>query len=58
MFQEKFPKSDKIVVIDKHNSIYEFAPFEDHMKRYKCHFRLTDLTRDDLYDMGILGIEK
>lgn len=38
MLQEKFPKTDKIVVIDKHNSIYEFGHFEDHMERYKMPF--------------------
>ena len=56
---EKFPRSEEIVVIDNPNSVHVFNRFEEegHIERYGCHFRLVDLTREDLYDMGIPAIE-
>ena len=47
--QENFPKSKEIAMIDNPNSIHPFNRFEeeDHVEMYKCHFRLTDQTRDD-----------
>ena len=47
-------------MINNPNSIHTFNSFEeqDHVERYKCHFTVTDLTRDDLYDMSIPGIEE
>ena len=52
---KKFPNSEEIVVINNPNSIHAFNRLEEqgHINRYKCHFRLVDLTREDLYDMGI-----
>ena len=57
--QEKFPKSKGTVAIDKPNSVHAIhcSEKEDHVERYKCHFKLIDLTRDDLYDLRIPGIE-
>ena len=54
-----FPKSKETVVIENTNSIHAFNPLEReyHVERYKCHFRLIDLIRDDLYDMSVPGIE-
>ena len=56
---DKFPNSEEIVVIDNPNSVHAFNRFEDegHVERYKCHFRLVDLTREDLYDMGVPAID-
>ena len=52
---KKFTISEEIVVINNPNSIHAFNRLEEqgHINRYKCHFRLVDLTREDLYDMGI-----
>lgn len=50
--KEKFPRREKIMVIDSPNSVHAFNHFEEgHVERYKCHFRLFDLLRDDLYGM-------
>ena len=40
------------------NSLHAFHNFEkgDNVKKYKCHFRLNDLTRDDLYRKGVTAI--
>ena len=56
---EKFPNSEEIVVIDNANSVHAFNRFEEdgHVERYECHFRLVDLTRDDLYNMGVPAME-
>ena len=53
--REKFPDSEEIVTIDNPNSIHRFNKLEEeeHVERYGCHFKLVDLTREDLYDMGI-----
>ena len=52
---DKFPDSEEIVAIDNPNSIYRFNRLEEeeHVERYGCHFKLVDLTREDLYEMGI-----
>ena len=57
---DQFPHSEEIVVIDNPNSIHAFNRFEEegHVERYKCHFRLVDLTREDLYDMGVPAIHE
>ena len=58
--REKFPDSEEIVAIDNPNSIHKFNRFEEeeHVERYGCHFKLIDLTRQDLYDMGVPAIEE
>jgi len=57
---EQFPRSEEIVIIDNPNSVHAFNRFEEegHVKRFGCHFRLLDLTRDDLYDMGVPAIQE
>ena len=57
--REKFPDSEEIVAIDNPNSIHKFNRLEEehHLERYGCHFKLIDLTREDLYDMGIPAAE-
>ena len=44
--------------IDNPNSIHAFNRFEEegHAGRKDNHFRLTDLTRKELYAMGVPGI--
>ena len=56
---EQFPRSEEIVVIDNPNGVHAFNRFEEeeHVKRYKCHFRLVDLTREDLYSLGVPAID-
>ena len=51
----QFPESEEIVVIDNPNSVHAFNRLEEegHVERYGCHFKLIDLTREDLYDMGV-----
>ena len=57
--QEKFPRSEEIVVIDNPNGVHAFNRFEEekHVERYGCHFRLIDLTREDLYNIGVPAVE-
>ena len=57
---EKFPSSEEIVVIDNPNDIHAFNRFEEegHIKRFKSHFKLLDLTRDDLYDLGVPALQE
>ena len=52
-----FPDYEVIVEIGNPNSIHAFNRFEEkgHVERKFNHFRLIDLTRDNLYDMGISG---
>ena len=52
-----FPDHEVIVEIDNPNSIHAFNRFEEegHFERKFNHFRLIDLTRDNLYDMCISG---
>ena len=47
------------VVIDNPNSVHAFNRLEEegHVERYGCHFKLIDLTREDLYDMGVPAID-
>jgi len=56
---EQFPRSEEIVVIDNPNGVHAFNRFEEeeHVERYKCHFRLVDLTREDLYSLGVPAID-
>ena len=56
----QFPDSEEIVVIDNPNSVHAFNRLEEegHVERYGCHFKLIDLTREDLYDMGVPPIEE
>jgi len=56
---EQFPRSEEIVVIDNPNGVHAFNRFEEeeHVERYKCHFRLVDLTREDLYNLGVPAID-
>ena len=56
---EQFPESEEIVVIDNPNSVHAFNRLEEegHVERYGCHFKLIDLTREDLYDMGVPAID-
>ena len=58
-FERHFPNHEIIVELDNPNSIHTFNRFEEeeHVERKYNHFRLIDLTRDDLYDMGIPAIE-
>ena len=57
---DQFPDSEEIVVIDNPNSVHAFNRLEEegHVERYKCHFKLVDLSREDLYDMGVPAIEE
>ena len=55
--EQHFPDYEVIVEIGNPNSIHAFNRFEEkgHVERKFNHFRLIDLTRDNLYDMGISG---
>ena len=57
---DQFPDSEEIVVIDNPNSVHVFNRFEEegHVERYRCHFKLVDLTREDLYDLGVPAIQE
>lgn len=46
------------MLIDNPNNVPAHNCFEEELdvESFKCHFRLTDLTREALYDMDILGI--
>ena len=57
---EQFPQSEEIVVIDNPNSVHTFNRFEEegHVERYGCHFKLIDLTREDLYAIGVPAIKE
>ena len=57
---DQFPDSEEIVVIDNPNSVHVFNRFEEegHVERYGCHFKLVDLTREDLYDLGVPAIQE
>ena len=54
-FAENFPSSEEIVVIDNPNAVHTFNRFEEegHVERFQNHFRLLDLTREDLYILGV-----
>ena len=55
--EQHFPDHEVIVEIENPNSIHTFNRFEEegHVQRKFNHFRLIDLTRGNLYDMGISG---
>ena len=57
---DQFPDSEEIVIIDNPNSVHAFNRLEEegHIERYKCHFKLVDLSREDLYNMGVPAIEE
>ena len=57
--EQHFPDHEVIVEIDNPNSIHAFNRLEEeeHIERKYNHFRLLDLTRDDLYRRGIAAID-
>ena len=57
-FDRHFPDHEVIVEIDKPNSIHVFNRFdkEGHVEPRYNHFRLRDLTREELYVMGVPAI--
>ena len=57
-FDRHFPDHEVIVEIDNPNSIHAFNRFEEegHAERKYNHFRLIDLTREELYAMGVPAI--
>ena len=57
---DQFSSREEIVIIDNPNGIHAFNRLEEegHLERYKCHFKLVDLTREDLYDMGVPALEE
>ena len=54
-FDQHFPDHEVIVEIDNPNSIHAFNRSEEegHAERRCNHFRLIDLTREELYSMGV-----
>ena len=57
-FDRHFPDHEIIAVIDNPNSIHVFNRFEEkgHAERRYNHFRLIDLTREELYAMAVPAI--
>ena len=57
-FGRHFPEHEVIVEIDNPSSIYAFNRFEEegHEERRYNHFRLIDLTREELYVLGAPAI--
>ena len=57
-FDRHFPDHEIIVEIDNPNSIHVFNRFEEkgHAERRCNHFRLIDLTREELYAMAVPAI--
>ena len=57
-FDRHFPDHEVIVEIDNPNSIHVFNRFEEeqHAERKYNHFRLIDLTREELCTMGVPAI--
>ena len=57
-FDRHFPDHNVIVEKDNPNSIHAFNRFEEagHAERKHNYFRLIDLTREELYTMGVPGI--
>ena len=57
-FNQHFPDHEVIVEIDNPNSIHALNRFEEegHPERKYNHFRLIDLTREELYVMGVPAI--
>ena len=57
-FDQHFPDHEVIAEIDNPNSIPAFNRFDEegHAERKYNHFRLIDLTREELYAMGVPAI--
>ena len=57
-FDQHFLHHEVIIEIDNPNSIHAFNRFEEegHAERKYNHFRLIDLTREELYAMGVPAI--
>ena len=57
-FDGHFPDQKVIVGIDNPNSIHAFSRFQEegHAERKYNHFRLIDLTQEELYAMGVPAI--
>ena len=57
-FDQDFPDNEVIVEIYNPNSIHSFSRFEEegHTEQKDNHFRLIDLTREELHAMGVPGI--
>ena len=57
-FDPHFPDHEVIVEIDNPNSIHAFSRFEEEgpAERKYNHLRLIDLTREELYAMGVPAI--
>ena len=57
-FDRHFPDNEVIVEIGNPNSIHVFNRFEEegHAEQKYNHFRLRDLTREELYAMGVPAI--
>ena len=57
-FDKHFPEHEVVVELDTPNAIHAFNRFEEegHVERRYNHFSLIDLTRDNLYDMGIPAV--
>ena len=57
-FYQHFPDHEVIAEIDNGNSVYAFNQFEEegHVEQKYNHFRLIDLTREELYAMRVLAI--
>ena len=57
-FDRHFPDHEVIVEIENPNSIHAFNRFEveGHAERKYNHFKLIDLTREELYAMGVPAI--
>ena len=57
-FDQHFPDHEIIVEIDNPNDIHAFNRFEEEgqAERKDNHFRLTDLTWEELYAIGVPGI--
>ena len=55
---QHFPGHEVIVEVDNLNNIHAFNRFEEegHTERKYNHFRLIDLTREELYTMGVPAI--
>ena len=57
-FDRHYPDHEIIVEIDNPNSIHAFNRFEEegHAERRYNHFKLIELTREDLHTMGVPAI--
>ena len=58
LFDQHFADHEVIVEIGNRNSIHAFNWFEEegHAERKYNHFRLIDLTQEELYAMGVPAI--